>query len=180
MTQKTLSDIGYEIIHDDGRIQQIRKTGTADTPEISSYQIRQTPRPGDCEISLGYLRTPCSREDRDCDECHRIADERSARISADHREAVRKQKERLESLPALPENQVYVWYDLSRLCGCSDLTTGMIRGKSIYVTISETQYRISKEKFDAGERQFRGSWCIEKLDPARHAPEAVRDANWMD
>ena len=62
------------------------------------------------------------------------------------------------------EKVQFAWMHLTMLCGTNRKVPVERRGKSIYIQDplpGGTRYRISAEKFDAGQAQFRESWCIE-------------------
>lgn len=60
---------------------------------------------------------------------------------------------------------------------------GVIKGKSIFVTISDEKFRLPLEKIQSGETVIRGSWAIEaksnltqdQIDKRIYARE-----NWYD
>jgi hypothetical protein len=74
----------------------------------------------------------------------------------------------------------FAWVSLTRLCGCNYKVPVARKGKSIIIVVDpqrrDTRYRIDAARFDAGERQFRGSWCIEAWsDKAARTMESERD-----
>ena len=74
------------------------------------------------------------------------------------------------------------WVHLTRLCGCNYRTAVTRQGKSVFVTHPnrpDKQYRINAAKFDAGEPQFRDSWCIEQWSD-RADKTSDSEAYWQD
>lgn len=60
---------------------------------------------------------------------------------------------------------MFAWLHLTRLCGCNYKVPVVAFGKnSLHLTdpqSPERNYRINRNKFVNGQRQFRDSWCIE-------------------
>lgn len=73
----------------------------------------------------------------------------------------------------------HAYFHLTRLCGCNYRMPITRKGKSIVVTDPQdpgTRYRLNAAKFDAGERQYRDSWCIEPwTDKAARITDAEKD-----
>ena len=184
MATKTIEDMGYVILREENGYQHLQKKEAIQTPGIEGYLVRKKPKSEDCQLETSLIgETPCSRGDRDCDECMAQEERERERRAEGYRQELAEEKADLAALSPLPEGQVRVWYSLSRLCGCSGIVIGQVRGSSIFVKIypdDRTAYRIDKARFDAGENQFRGSWCLQKVDPEKHAAEAIQDRNWQD
>ena len=73
------------------------------------------------------------------------------------------------------------WVHLTRLCGCNYRVPTRRKGVSIYVEDpqrKERTFRLSAAAFDAGERQYHGSWCIERYDD-RAARRCAEEENWQ-
>ena len=77
---------------------------------------------------------------------------------------------------------MYAWLHLTRLGGCNYKVRAVPYGKnSIHITDPQTRerhYRIKRDVFLRGERQFRDSWCIEQWsDKAERITESEK--NWQ-
>lgn len=182
MATKTIEETGYRIVETkDGWDKLVSTNKDSQSGEMTSYMMRKTPSASDCHLNMSMFPTKCTRpEDRDCDLCHESAEHERELSAEAHKRDLAEEKTRLASLPVLSANQVRVWHSLTRLCGCSGISIGTIRGKSIFIKLHEKTYRIDKARLDAGERQFRDSWCFEKFDPEKNASESIQDRNWQD
>ena len=76
---------------------------------------------------------------------------------------------------------VDAWISLTRLCGCNYRRPVRRQGRFVLVDDPHRPgktYRLDAARYEAGERQFRGSWCIEPWSD-RAAQTCHDEANWQ-